>query len=212
MAYCEAWFFRRFPKPFGTGRLLEVGCGSGNFLELAAKKGWQVVGVEIAPRAARIAQERGFDVFVGSLQEYVASGPKPLATVTTAFEVLEHVPDPAMFLRDIASATAPGGLVIASTPNARDPFMWRDPRPETHPPVHLCFFTAKTLQRALLNAGLQPREIRTNFLPRGSMRQVVRQRWLRNLLRLPVVVLRLAGLLDGNQLVAIARRPLKPAA
>ena len=100
--------------------VLDVGCNTGygtlRFLPVANR----VVGVDVSPRAIEAARQRAPD---GRPEFIVTTGfelPFPAATfdLVTSFQVLEHVPDPLAFLRELARVLQPGGTVILATPNA----------------------------------------------------------------------------------------------
>lgn len=204
LAFAERVFFRLLPRPVGQGRLLDVGCGAGKFMKTAARHGWHVEGVEISPAAASIGQQAGLKIFCGDLASFARKCPEARFDVVTAFEVLEHLPDPLGFLHQVRQVLAPLGYLFLSVPNLRDPFIFFDPRPETWPPVHLNFFSRKALRKALMTAGWQPLAVKTNWLPRPTMRQVIRNRLVRAVLRPPLICLRAFGLFEGNQIAALA--------
>src|SRR5205807_2082657 len=101
----------------GTGTLLDVGCGSGEVLRVAERRGWTATGVEPVAESAKIAQQRGLDVREALLDD--AGLPEHSFDVVTAFHVLEHMPDGVGFLRMLARYARPGGLVVVEVPNWR---------------------------------------------------------------------------------------------
>jgi 2-polyprenyl-6-hydroxyphenyl methylase/3-demethylubiquinone-9 3-methyltransferase len=110
----------RFPDATGL-RLLDVGCGAGIAAEALARLGFDVLGLDAAaaPIAAAVAhaagQGLGLTYQVGVAEDLLADG--ATFPVVTALEVVEHVPDPAAFLRVLAGLVAPGGLLVLSTLN-----------------------------------------------------------------------------------------------
>lgn len=82
---------RNLPK-HGKGRLLDVGCGNGSFLELARQAGWEVVGVDPDPEAVAVACSRGLDVRQGDIS--VLDPSKDQFDGITMSYVIEHVHDP----------------------------------------------------------------------------------------------------------------------
>jgi SAM-dependent methyltransferase len=98
------------------GKLLEVGCGQGQFLARARELGWQVAGVEILRPVAERARERGLEVFHGTLLE-AQLAPASLDVVVMR-EVIEHVVDPVSLMREVARVLRPGGMAALGTGNA----------------------------------------------------------------------------------------------
>jgi 2-polyprenyl-3-methyl-5-hydroxy-6-metoxy-1,4-benzoquinol methylase len=144
-------------------RLLEVGCASGAVLEAAAQEGWKVQGVEYSEDAAREATEHGVPVHVGGLED--AKLPDASQDVVFMGDVLEHVPDPAVTLKEVARVLAPGGALALRGPlttnsfarrlglGAMDAFGKRLVLNE--PPYHLWEFEPDTLTKLVQAAGLK---------------------------------------------------------
>lgn len=108
----------QFEPVRSTGRLLEVGCGHGIFLEAARARGWNVVGVEILDEVAAIARKaRSLDVRVGELAG--AAFKDAHFDVVYMNEVIEHVVDPVALMREVRRVLRPGGCAVLRTGNAR---------------------------------------------------------------------------------------------
>ena len=102
-------------------RVLDVGCGAGLAAEALAERGHTVLGIDAAPdaiaAARRHAEGRGLTLEYreATAEVLVAEGAR--FPVITALEVIEHVPDPAAFLRLLAVLLEPAGLLFVSTIN-----------------------------------------------------------------------------------------------
>lgn len=98
---------------------LDVGCGGGLLAEPLARMGARVTGIDAAPEVIEIASEHaraaGLEIDYRAGDVVALEGEFDLVT---AMEVVEHVADPAAFVKALAARLAPGGLLIMSTPNA----------------------------------------------------------------------------------------------
>jgi len=112
-------FFLSDPKSPRNGRLLDLGCGVGNFLAVARDSGFEVTGVELNPSAVRFARETyGLsEIFAVRPKEFRAAHPDRTFDVVTFFEVLEHQDDPQGFLKVARESLASGGYIALSVPN-----------------------------------------------------------------------------------------------
>lgn len=107
-------------RPLAGRRALDVGCGAGLLCEPLARLGAAVTGIDAAPE--NIAAARAHAETQALPIDYRATGVEDLGApgafdLVTSMEVIEHVADPALFVRGLVDALAPGGLMILSTPN-----------------------------------------------------------------------------------------------
>jgi len=104
--------------PLAGRTALDVGCGAGLLCEPLARLGAAVTGIDAAPEAIAVAEAHAAQG--GLAIDYRACGIEDLSgtyDLVTSLEVIEHVADPAGFVRGLAGALADGGLLILSTPN-----------------------------------------------------------------------------------------------
>lgn len=102
---------RRLAPGAGERRILDVGCGTGGMLPILAPYG-RVSGIDMEPLALDYCRKRGFDD-VALQQGYAPAQPFDIITL---FDVLEHVPDEAGFLRLLSGWLKPGGLLVVTVP------------------------------------------------------------------------------------------------
>ena len=98
-------------------RVLEIGVGQGAFLSKALRDGLRISGMELNPAGAKAAKEKGFTIIEKDMATLYAEDPSPWDAIC-AFQVLEHLPYPRIFLDQAISLLKPGGLLILSVPNA----------------------------------------------------------------------------------------------
>ncbi|HET7108874.1 MAG TPA: class I SAM-dependent methyltransferase [Candidatus Acidoferrum sp.] len=148
-------YFLSDPKAPRSGELLDVGCGTGNFLAASREKGFRVSGTELDRSAASFAREKLSleNIFPFSIIDFVAQQPAAKYDVVTTFEVLEHQADPAAFLRAAVSCIRPGGYLALSVPN-RDRWL-TGPDVFDYPPNHFLRWNESSLRNALQRFGLR---------------------------------------------------------
>jgi 2-polyprenyl-3-methyl-5-hydroxy-6-metoxy-1,4-benzoquinol methylase/ribosomal protein S27E len=138
------------------GKLLDVGCSIGLFLQLAAERGWEGTGLEPAPRARAHAHETyGLDVRPEPLGE--AAFADGSFDAVALLSVLEHTTEPLALLRECARVLRPGGALYLIVPNVES-LACRALGPEARTfdgRNHLVYFSSKTLADALGRSGFQ---------------------------------------------------------
>ncbi len=97
------------------GRLLDVGCGPGVFLEVARERGWRVEGLEFNAWCVERVRGLGIPVFDSPLEQAELS-PGAYQCVTL-WTVLEHIVEPRTFLQSIRRFLAPDGVLLVLVPN-----------------------------------------------------------------------------------------------
>ncbi|MGQ9657379.1 MAG: class I SAM-dependent methyltransferase [Fimbriimonadales bacterium] len=143
---------RHLPKR-PKGRLLDVGCGNGDFLQLAQRAGWQAVGVEPDPKAVAIARARGLTVHHGGLE--TLSAESETYDGITMNHVIEHVHDPRTTLTHCYRLLKPGGWLWLETPNldAQGHARYGENWVGLDIPRHLVVFTDRALRQLLKEVG-----------------------------------------------------------
>lgn len=149
-------------------RVLEIGCGAGEFArQLAA--GTEVWGIEPSPEAAAVAQMHLHRVLTGTFDSAKAALPAHYFDLLVCNDVIEHMPDHDAFLREVRAALAPGAAIVVSVPNIRfigviqQLLFARDFRYEAEgimDRTHLRCFTFRSLKRSVEEAGFQVETIR----------------------------------------------------
>jgi len=145
-------WLERFVQP---GRLLDVGCAAGFFLDEAHQRGWQVEGLDVSTFAVKYARERfGYDVRHGSLTHL--DYPEGAYDLVTMWDVIEHVPDPMAYLRKTAALLRSGGVFSLATPDVDSlPARLTGARWVGYKlsEEHVYYFSVRMLRRMLDEAG-----------------------------------------------------------
>lgn len=160
---------RRLRRYRQTGRLLDVGAFTGNFLLAARADGWsQPEGTEISePALAYARQHHGLTMHEGDL---LGLALEPGYDVITLFDVIEHVRDPLATLQRVYDLLRPGGLLYLDTPHfdSLPRLIYRE-RWQVFFPWHRMIFTARAMRQALTQAGFTHPRIETlGVLPWGA--------------------------------------------
>ncbi|MAS91819.1 MAG: hypothetical protein CMO55_01380 [Verrucomicrobiales bacterium] len=148
-------FYKQCKQATSSGRFLDVGCGVGPLLELAAGDFDEVVGIEPSPIACEEVRKKGFRVFEGMLDEVEVE--QDYYDLITMDAVIEHVLDPIATIRQLYDALAPGGYLGMVTVKLEGPTNrkrgggWNGYRHGWH----TILFTQDTLQQCLTKVGFE---------------------------------------------------------
>ena len=110
-------------SPLKNQRVLDVGCGGGILADSMARKGAQVLGIDLSTKALRVAQLHALETQTPDIEyrevsvEALASEQPGSFDTVTCMEMLEHVPDPDSVVHACAQLVKPGGWVFFSTIN-----------------------------------------------------------------------------------------------
>lgn len=164
-------------------RLLDIGCGTGEFLMRALQVGVIGEGVEPSEYAATQARNTGISVTQGTLSDLVAS--KKVYTAAHCSHVLEHVSDAHGFLNELRLLLEPNAPVYIEVPMQFDSLLDRISLLRRTKPVysdfsihHHYFFTPRALTKLLEDHGFSIQSL-TTFMPcRRSLRKDSLRKWL----------------------------------
>ena len=141
--------------PSAGRSLLDVGCYTGVFVEVALSRGWKARGVEPSHWAASYAQSQGLPVIEGTLE--TAQLPDDSEDVVTLWDVIEHLPNPLEQLREVARVTKSGGWTVLHTMDI-DSLAARlmGERWPWFMDMHVVYFSQRTLATMLQQVGFEP--------------------------------------------------------
>lgn len=138
--------------------VLEVGCGSGSFLEvLKSEPSISAVGLDTEPGAIARCREKSFEAYAEDIEIYLSRDPSRRFDFVVAFHCLEHVSQPKKFLQAMFGAMKPGGRVFVSTPYSPMSFEtgWFDPL--NHPPHHMTRWNSRMYEELAAQIGVEVR-------------------------------------------------------
>lgn len=147
------WAHREFLKhDIKTGgRVLEIGCGTGDFIFLANKQGYNAIGVDLDKDAVLVGRTHWKMDFIFPMhaEEYFLQQGRKRFDIVCLFAVLEHLSNPHFFFKEIKKYLNIGGYVILEVPN-NDSFLTKLYRKVTrvidYPPQHLLRWNKKSLE------------------------------------------------------------------
>jgi len=158
-------YVRKFIK---SGKLLDVGCARGFFLFLT-KNNFNVNGIEYSNSAVKIAKQLGLNVKEGEIFDIKNKN----YDVITLWDVIEHVKNPDYLLKDVNHKLKRGKYLFLSTGDSDTliPKISLKNWSLMTPPMHLHFFSNKTIKKILEKNGFQILELK-------YLGKVIELRWI----------------------------------
>ncbi len=170
-------------KYINSGKLLEIGCAAGYFLE-AAKEKFEVEGIEFSEYSSKYAREKyGHNVHTGSI--FSANYPSQNYDVIVMYDVIEHLTNPHKTLIEIHRILRQKGILVLSTGNvdsimaSKDLSKWG----LMAPPWHLYYFSKKTLSKLLHVVGFKILNISSNSHFTDSKNKFINNKYIHYIIK-----------------------------
>jgi SAM-dependent methyltransferase len=147
------------------GRWLDVGCSTGSFVAAAVSAGCVAEGLDISREAVEIARENGLLAHHGRVEDFEPS--QPYETIT-AFDVLEHSPEPRSFVKRLRGWLRPAGELILTLPDVSSIYprlLMRRHWFYYWPDEHLFYFDPSTIRRLLREEGFDVTQVSRSYKP-----------------------------------------------
>lgn len=184
LGWSMEWLKPHIAEPFGLrqwaqlpkGMLIDVGCGNGSKLKLAAQLGWKTLGIETDASAVQAAQVQGLSVVQGGyelLANYAGQ-----ADCLVCSHVLEHVHQPRHLLQLLLASLKPDGVLLLSAPNASSELRgqygenWRG----LEAPRHLAIPDAVWVTQWLCQQGFDCTQVPSHSLETATESERIRRR------------------------------------
>ncbi len=146
------------PRVAPPAKVLDVGCGNGDFLEAATEAGYSALGIDISAAAVAHCQQRGLHAEVMALTNLQT---RDCFDLITMWDVVEHLPQPSAFIHQAFQLLRPGGYLLIKTPKVSQ-FTFKVvkafPRLAgalLYTPDHIQFFSHSTFATLLQNTGFE---------------------------------------------------------
>lgn len=161
------------------GRLLEIGCGSGQMLAAMGARGWHVEGIDADPVAVCNALSKGLHVKLGTLEQQ--NYPHDSFDAIVMCHVIEHVYNPVDLVRECYRLLKPDGTLVMVTPNASSwgHHIYQESWRGLEPPRHLHIFNPCSMRRLAKIVGIDihtisttPRDANNLFLASERIRRI----------------------------------------
>ena len=201
---------KRIQARVKSGRVLDVGCAVGIFLDAAAAAGYQTEGIELS-QWARAEASRRHTVYDKTLEDLKF---KDRFDGVTLWGVIEHLQDPGVEMKRVFEALKPGGYVFLYTGDVDSSLarvMGR--RWYWYMGMHLMYFSGRTLRMMLSRLGFTDirYELHTSYFSLGSLAISLRRYKILSpivwLLQRPFLIGRMIALTLPGEMLMVARKP-----
>ena len=148
-----------------NGKILDIGCGAGDFLQYMKENHWNINGVDTSNKARKIANKK-LNIKVMDPKDWINN--KDKYDVITCWHSLEHVHEPWVYLDKIKKSLTVDGFLIVALPNyqSTDAKIYKEFWAAYDTPRHLYHFTIKSMNKTIKPHGLNIESIyRMNFDP-----------------------------------------------
>jgi SAM-dependent methyltransferase len=134
--------------------IIDLGCGSGKFLDLARDAGLKTTGMELNEQAAEVARSKGHDIIPGVLTEDFIAQNKLKYDMVTLFQVVEHLADPIGLLKLAKCLINDAGTLMFSVPNRCGQYQLYPLDPHQWPPHHISRWRIKDFEQVAKQVGM----------------------------------------------------------
>ena len=145
-----------------NNKLLDVGCGMGGFIKLAKKKNWTAEGIEFNEYSSKKLKEKGYKIYNDYIEKLDL---KKDYDCVSMWNLFEHLPNPALMLKNIRKILLPNGLIFILVPNINGLVnaILKDKAVAFAGYTHLNFFNIKSLRDLLKKNGFSVLHYETIF-------------------------------------------------
>ncbi len=143
---------RLFTKPFSNKTILDVGAGTGDFLNFCKRKGFRIYGVEPNSKAIKQAKTKGI-----KLEDNLDKYSRKKFDIITLWHVLEHVPSLYQYIESLKKMLAKQGQLFIAVPNHKsyDATYYKEYWAAYDVPRHLWHFSQKSIQALFNEVGMK---------------------------------------------------------
>lgn len=160
------------------GRVLDIGCGVGEVIDVFKDNGWECQVIEVNPVAIEWLKSRQINVYDGFFDQYPE---KEKFDVIMAWGVIEHLVDPDKFLKKVFNHLRPGGVFVSEVPNGQSILIdycrntLKDPKRIIMGEQHIILYSMKAYEDLHQRHGFHKLHLQTNGLDIETIMKVENQ-------------------------------------